>query len=60
MPSRTFWPSVRWLDRLPDNAGIDEIIYRLYVVDKLRKSREAVAGGQVVNHHDLKHDIEQW
>ena len=30
------------LKNLPDDADIDEIIYRLYVIDKLRKSREAI------------------
>lgn len=30
------------LRHLPDDADIDEIMYRLYVIDKLRKSREAI------------------
>jgi predicted transcriptional regulator len=48
------------IDRLPDNADIDEIMYQLYVVDKLRKSREAIAEGQFVHHEELKREIEQW
>ena len=48
------------LQRLPDNADIDEIMYRLYILDKLRKSREAIESGQVINHEDLKREIEQW
>jgi len=27
---------------MPDSADIDEIMYRLYVIDKVRKGREAV------------------
>lgn len=45
---------------LPDDADIDEIMYRLYVVEKLRKSRDAIAQGQVVAHEDLQREIEQW
>lgn len=45
---------------LPDDADIDEIMYRLYVVGKLRKSREAISKGEIVSHDDLKRDIEQW
>jgi len=45
---------------LPDDADIDEIMYRLYVIDKLRKSREAVDAGEVVSHEELKREIEQW
>jgi hypothetical protein len=48
------------LRHLPDNADIDEIMYRLYVIDKLRKSREAIKQGQVTSHDDLRREIEQW
>lgn len=48
------------LRNLPDDADIDEIMYRLYVVAKLRKSREAIEQGQVIGHEELKREIEQW
>jgi hypothetical protein len=48
------------IQRLPEDVDIDEIMYRLYVVDKLRKSREAIEQGQVIGHDNLKHEIEQW
>lgn len=48
------------LQRLPDNADIDEIMYQLYVIDKLRKSRDAIKQNEVINHEDLKREIEQW
>ncbi|NOT86327.1 MAG: hypothetical protein HOP02_16445 [Methylococcaceae bacterium] len=48
------------LRQLPDNADIDEIMYRLYLTNKLHKSREAIAAGQVISHADLKDDIKQW
>jgi hypothetical protein len=48
------------IQRLPEDADIDEIMYRLYVLDKLRKSRQAIERGQVISHDDLKRDINQW
>ncbi|MBV1787185.1 hypothetical protein KQ940_03875 [Marinobacterium sp. D7] len=48
------------LQHLPDDADIDEIMYRLYVIDKLHKSREAINEGDTINHEDLKREIEQW
>ena len=45
---------------LPDNADIDEIMYRLYVLDKIRKGREAVERGHTISHEDLKREIQQW
>ena len=45
---------------LPDDADIDEIMYRLHVLDKIRKGREAVAQGHTISHEDLKREIKQW
>ena len=48
------------LQHLPEDADIDVIIYRLYVVDKVRKSRQAIERGEVISHDDLKSEIEKW
>lgn len=41
------------LKHLPDDADIDEMMYRLYVIDKIHKSREAIKQGQMIGHKDL-------
>ena len=48
------------ISKMPDTAEIDDIMYRLYVVDKVRKGREAVKQGEVVSIEDLKKEIESW
>jgi predicted transcriptional regulator len=45
---------------LPDDADVDEIMYRLYVLDKVRKGRAAIEQGRTVSHEELKREIEQW
>jgi len=35
-------------------------MYRLYVIDKIRKSREAVEQGQVISHDELRREIARW
>lgn len=45
--------------RLPDDTDMDEILYRLYVLDKIRRGREAAEQGRTINHEDLKRDIER-
>lgn len=47
--------SIRYL---PDDADIDDIMYRLYVIDKLHKSRTAIEHGQVIAHDDLQCEID--
>jgi len=48
------------ISKMPDTAEIDDIMYRLYVIDKVRKGREAVKRGEIVSIEDLKKEIELW
>ncbi len=48
------------ISKMPDTAEIDDIMYRLYVIDKVRKGREAVQRGAVVSMEDLKKEIGSW
>ncbi len=48
------------INQLPDNADMEEIMYRLYVLDKLRKGQEDVEQGRLTPADDLKHEIEKW
>ena len=48
------------ISKMPDSADIDEIMYRLYVIDKVRKGREAVLQGEVISADELKREIESW
>jgi len=46
--------------QLPDTADIDAIMYKLYVIDKVRKGREAVEKGETISAEDLRREIESW
>ena len=48
------------ISKTPDTAEIDDIMYRLYMIDKIRKGKEAVQLGGVVSIEDLKKEIESW
>jgi len=48
------------ISKLPEPATIDDIMYRLYVIDKIRKGKDAVAKGQTVTLAELKREIEKW
>jgi len=39
---------------------MDEIMYRLYVLDKIRKGQEAAEQGRTISQEDLKREIESW
>lgn len=46
--------------RLPDSADIDEIMYRLYVIEKVRKGEGAINKGEFTTLESLKKEIESW
>jgi hypothetical protein len=41
------------LDCLPEDAGWDDIMYALYVMRKVERSRQAVAEGRTVAHAEV-------
>ena len=45
---------------LPENATIEDIMYRLYVIDKINKGREAVKNGKTLTIDELKAEIQTW
>ncbi len=48
------------IQQLPDNVDLDEIMYRLYVLEKVRKGREDVANGRVISSEELRKEIKTW
>ncbi len=48
------------INQLPDNANMEEIMYRLYVLDKVRKGQEAIERGDTLSSEQLQSDIDSW
>ena len=48
------------INQLPENANMEEIMYRLYVLDKVRKGQEAVEQGETLTSDELQQDIDSW
>ncbi|OED38662.1 hypothetical protein AB833_18395 [Chromatiales bacterium (ex Bugula neritina AB1)] len=52
--------ALKTISQLPENVDMDEIMYRLYVLDKIRKGQEAVEQGKTISSEDLKREIDSW
>ena len=48
------------INQLPENTDMDEIMYRLYVLDKIRKGQEAVEQSKTITSEELKREIDSW
>lgn len=52
--------AIEAIERLPDNVAFDEIVYRLYVLNKTKQGMKDIDDGQVISSEDLAREIEQW
>ena len=48
------------ISRLPESADIDDIMYRLYVIDKIKKGQDAVKEGETISVESLKEEVKSW
>ncbi len=48
------------LSKLPVTAKVDDYMYRLYVIDKINKGREAVFEGTFITSQELREKVKQW
>lgn len=46
--------------RLPDNADTEEIIYRLYVLENIRRGQQDAAEGNTQPAEEVLKDIQSW
>ena len=48
------------IGRMPEDSDMDEIMYRLYVLDKIRRGQEAVEQGKTITSEKLQREIDSW
>ncbi|MFO7802995.1 MAG: hypothetical protein R6V55_11935 [Desulfovermiculus sp.] len=46
------------ISNMPDSSNIDDIMYQLYVMDKVRKGRDAVQNGDSISVDKLRKETE--
>ena len=52
--------AIQVISKLPDSSSIDDIMYELYVIDKIKRGLEAVERGEVISTEELKGEIQLW
>ena len=46
--------------RLPDSADMDEIMYRLYVLENIRRGQQDADNGSSIPHQELRQEMQAW
>ena len=52
--------AINIVDRMPEDSDMDEIMYRLHVLNKIRKGQEAVEQGKTITSEELQREIDSW
>jgi hypothetical protein len=52
--------AIEAIEQLPDNVAMDEIVYRLYVLNKVRQGLQDIEAGRGISSEELEREIEQW
>ncbi len=52
--------ALRALASLPDTANVDDMMYRLYVIDRIRKGEKNIAEGKTISHEKLVKKSAKW
>jgi hypothetical protein len=52
--------AIKAISKLPESANIDDIMYELYVIDKVNKGREAVGHGESISIEELRKEMQSW
>ena len=42
------------IDKLPENATIDDLLYELYINHKIQSGLDAIENGDVISHKEVK------
>jgi predicted transcriptional regulator len=48
------------IQRLPDTADTEEIMYRLYVLENIRRGQQDAAEGKTQSAEEVLKDIQSW
>jgi len=48
------------IQRLPDNVDTEEMIYRLYVLENIRRGQQDAAEGKTESAEAVLKDIQSW
>ena len=52
--------AIRAISKLPESASMDDIMYELYVIEKVKKGKEAAERGETVSVEELKKEMQKW
>lgn len=51
---------LRMIQRLPDDASVEDIMYRLFFRERVDRGLQELADGKTISHADVRRSLAQW
>lgn len=48
------------IEKLPENVNFDDIIYEMYVLQKIEKGKEDLKNGKILKNEELEKESKKW
>lgn len=52
--------AIQTIERLPDDASMNDIIYAVYARMKIERGLRDAEAGNLIDHEDIKREIDEW
>ncbi len=52
--------AIEAIQSLPDTANLEDIMYRLYVLENIKRGQDDIAQGKLTTTDDLLQEIKTW
>ena len=52
--------AIEAIQSLPDTANLDDIMYRLYVLENIKRGQDDIAKGKLTTTDELLQEIKTW
>jgi len=50
----------KMIDELPDKCTVEDVQYRLYVIEKIRKGLKSIDKGRGISHEEVRRRFASW
>jgi hypothetical protein len=52
--------AIRLISQMPEPVDLDDIMYGLYVIDKIRRGKDAAGRRKTLSVYEMKKEVEKW
>ena len=60
MATSTKQAALKIIQRLPEDTSLEEVMYELYIRQRIERGLRELDSGKTTSHHEVKRSLAQW